>query len=223
MEAPNQLNLLPLSEKHSKDLIFTAGLDEAGRGCLAGPVVAVAVILDPASPIKGLADSKKLSVAKRESLATEIRIHALAWAPGFCWQRRIDEINILQATFEAMARAIRALKIQARYLLIDGPHCIPANALLNIAGYQPEQNAIVAGDNHIPAISAASILAKTIRDRLMCSLGRRWPAYGFERHKGYGTKSHLEALRKFGPCPLHRLTFNKVCEKRARFGSLNLP
>lgn len=187
-----------------------AGLDEAGRGCLAGPVVAAAVILNPLVEIKGLADSKAISSSKREKLAVEIKNSASAWSIGLCWQKRIDEINILQATFEAMAKAIRSLKIQPDILLIDGPHPIPEKIIRRFTSQSPIQRAITGGDRAIDSISAASILAKTFRDRLMRSFARKWPAYGFERHKGYGTNTHLEVLRRLGPCPLHRLTFKRV-------------
>ena len=185
---------------------LVAGVDEAGRGCLAGPVAAAAVILDPRRPIAGLADSKSLSASKREALAAEIKAKALAWGLGLSWQRRIDEINILQATFEAMGKAARSLKIQPSLLLIDGPHRVPSPAL----GLPIPQKAIVRGDQSEPCISAASILAKCFRDLLMSRLDRKWPAYGFARHKGYGVPAHLAALREHGPCPLHRMSFRRV-------------
>lgn len=195
-----------------------AGVDEAGRGCLAGPVVAAAVILNPDRPIKGLADSKTLSPSARERLKTLIEANSLAWGLGLSWQKRIDKINILQATFEAMAKAVRSLKIRPSILLIDGPFIIPGRLLDGEA--RLEQTAVIKGDQTCPCISAASIVAKCFRDKLMTSLARKWPAYGFERHKGYGTKEHLEALKALGSCPLHRMTFKGVRPPSAQPGFL---
>ncbi len=200
-----------------------AGIDEAGRGCLAGPVVAAAVILPEHYDLPGLADSKTLSARQREQLAPRIRRHALAWGLGMVWPRRIDAINILQATFEAMSRAVATLgphcgqgrqAPEALHLLVDGNKTIPPQVLRHaLAGRRqlPAQRAVVDGDRLIPAISAASILAKTCRDQLMTVLDRRWPGYDLARHKGYGTAAHYAALRRLGPCPLHRLTFRGVC------------
>ena len=206
-----------------EDLRDWAGLDEAGRGCLAGPVVAAAVILSPTTPIAGLADSKKLSPARRAELAVLIKRQALAWGLGLSWPEEIDRINILQATFQAMARALGALMrkypdVAVPGLLIDGPHII-ANAALNEARLSgcpaPGQQAVIKGDARIPAIAAASILAKTHRDRLMLALDKRFPGYGLCVHKGYATKEHYAALQERGPCPLHRLTFAGVAAPRA--------
>lgn len=178
-----------------------AGVDEAGRGCLAGPVVAVAVILPDSYYLPNLTDSKKLSPKKREVLAKKIKAQALAWAFGFCWPREIEKINILQASLLAMAKAVTYLKLKPKLILIDGNQNIPLEI---------EQQSIVKGDSLIPQISAASILAKTIRDKLMCSLAKRYPGYGLEKHKGYATKEHLASLARLGPSPIHRLNFKGV-------------
>lgn len=189
-----------------------AGVDEAGRGCLAGPVVAAAVILPETFVLPGLTDSKALPAARRAVLAPQIRACAVAWALGVVWPRRIDEINILQATFEAMARAVRLLSVPPGMIFVDGNRTIPDHVMRAQwrAGRFPLQEAVVGGDARVDAIAAASILAKTFRDRIMEHMARRWPGYGFERHKGYGTKAHYAALRRLGPCPLHRLTYRGV-------------
>ena len=194
-----------------------AGIDEAGRGCLAGPVVAGAVILPGEYDLPGLTDSKACTARQRDLLAPRIKQCALAWGLGIIWPGRIDSINILQATFEAMSLAVRHLRLTPQILLVDGNKVIPEHALRPqwLAGHSsslPAQRAIVGGDAVEPAISAASILAKTCRDTLMTSLDRRWPGYGLAVHKGYGTKEHYDALRRLGPCPQHRLTFRGVCE-----------
>lgn len=183
------------------DAILIAGLDEAGRGPLAGPVFAAAVILDPACSIVGLADSKKLSAARREQLAVEIRSKALAWALGRAGVAEIDRLNILQAALLAMQRAVAALPIAPAQALVDGNRC-PLLAC--------PCRAIVKGDATVPAISAASILAKVARDAELCELHDRYPHYGFAQHKGYPTAAHLDALRRFGPCPEHRRSFAPV-------------
>lgn len=193
-----------------------AGIDEVGRGCLAGPVVAAAVILPPQFKLPGLTDSKLLTARRRETLAPAIRSCAVAWSLGVIWSRRIERVNILQATFEAMSRAASTLRTIPLLLLIDGNKTIPVDLLLAAwSGIHPHaplprQRALVGGDRRELAISAASILAKTFRDRLMRALSRRWPGYGLERHMGYGTREHFEALRRLGPCPLHRRTFRGV-------------
>ena len=197
----------------------TAGIDEAGRGCLAGPVVAGAVILPQQYDLPGLTDSKACTARQRHLLAPLIKKCALAWGLGIIWPGRIDHINILQATFEAMSRAVRHLRVTPHILLVDGNKCIPEQALaqqwLRVHGETlPLQRAIVGGDAAEPAISAASILAKTCRDTLMTSLDKRWPGYSFAVHKGYGTKEHYEALRRLGPCPQHRLTFRGVLPEK---------
>jgi len=180
------------------------GVDEAGRGPLAGSVVAAAVILDPEKPIVGLADSKKLSATARERLAPQIREYALAWAIGEATAAEIDAINILQATFLAMKRAVLGLQIVPAHALIDGNR-IPA-------GLPCSAEAIIKGDAKEPAISAASILAKTHRDAQLLELDRQYPQYGFARHMGYPTAAHLEALRMHGPSPVHRRSFSPVAQ-----------
>ena len=185
-------------------LHLICGVDEAGRGPLAGSVVAAAVILNPAKPIAGLADSKKLSAAARERLAPVIREHALAWAIGEATAAEIDEINILQATFLAMRRAVVGLRIVPAHALIDGNR-VPA-------GLPCSAEAIVKGDAKEPAISAASILAKTYRDAQLLELDRLYPQYGFARHMGYPTAAHLEALQLHGPSPVHRRSFGPVAQ-----------
>ncbi|MEN9879392.1 MAG: ribonuclease [Pseudomonadota bacterium] len=180
------------------------GVDEAGRGPLAGSVVAAAVILNPAKPIAGLADSKKLSAGARERLAPLIREHALAWAIGEATAAEIDEVNILQATFLAMHRAVAGLRIVPAHALIDGNR-VPA-------GLPCSAEAIVKGDAKEPAISAASILAKTYRDAQLLELDRLYPQYGFARHMGYPTAAHLEALQLHGPSPVHRRSFGPVAQ-----------
>ncbi|MCL2829360.1 MAG: ribonuclease HII [Betaproteobacteria bacterium] len=182
-----------------------AGIDEAGRGPLAGPVFAAAVILDPERPIAGLNDSKKLNAATREELAQQIREKALAWAVAEASSAEIDRLNILQATFLAMRRACLALGIVPERALIDGnkiPPDLPCAA-----------EAIVKGDAKIAAIAAASILAKTGRDAVMLELARQYPQYGFERHMGYPTAAHLAALRAHGPCPEHRKSYAPVAQQ----------
>jgi ribonuclease HII len=182
---------------------MNCGVDEAGRGPLAGPVFAAAVILDPAQPIVGLADSKKLSARKRERLALEIRTKACAWAIAEASVEEIDRLNILQATLLAMKRAVSALAVSPLEVLIDGNRC-PDLSL--------PTRAIIGGDATVPEISAASILAKTARDAEMLKLHRQFPQYGFDRHFGYGTAIHLAALRQHGPSICHRRTFAPVRE-----------
>lgn len=195
---------------------WAAGIDEAGRGCLAGPVVAAAVILPAEYHLPGLADSKVLSAARRNTLAEGIHKCAVAWGLGVIWPAVIDEINILQATFRAMARAAATLKTRPELLRIDGNKVIPEPVLAQAlsGSLLPRQEALVDGDALEPAISAASILAKTFRDKLMDKLDARFPLYGLKKHKGYGTREHLAALREHGPCPLHRLTFRGVLPEK---------
>lgn len=181
-----------------------AGVDEAGRGPLAGPVVAAAVILDPARPIVGLNDSKKLSEAARERLAVEIREKALAWTVAEASAVEIDRINILQATFLAMRRAVEGLAVAPACAQIDGNKVPPG---LPCAG-----EAVVKGDGKVAAIAAASILAKTHRDALMRALAQLHPEYGFERHMGYPTPAHFAALQAHGPCAAHRRSFAPVAQ-----------
>lgn len=179
------------------------GVDEAGRGPLAGPVVAAAVILDPHRPIDGLRDSKQLAPARREALAATIQRRARAWAVASATVEEIDRLNILQASLLAMRRAVELLDPSAEFALIDGNR-LPALAI-------PAQ-ALIGGDASTAAIAAASILAKTHRDGLMRALDVQYPGYGFARHFGYATAEHLRALRRLGPCPLHRRSFAPVRE-----------
>ncbi|MES9906807.1 MAG: ribonuclease HII [Sedimenticola sp.] len=181
---------------------YIAGVDEVGRGPLAGPVVAAAVILDPQRPIVGLADSKKLSEKRRELLADKIRKNALSWALGRAEVEEIEEINILQASLLAMRRAVEALDTTPDHALIDGNRC-PVGLLCSA-------EAIVGGDGSEEAISAASIIAKVARDREMQELDTRYPGYGLARHKGYPTKAHIEALKTLGVSEIHRRSFGPV-------------
>jgi len=182
---------------------LTAGVDEAGRGPLAGPVVAAAVILDDLNPIKGLADSKILTALRREKLFDEIRAKALCCSIAEASVQEIEELNILQATLLAMRRAVEGLRLKPQLVLVDGNR-LP---LLDIRA-----EAIVKGDSKVPAISAASILAKVYRDRWCHDYDLQFPQYGFAKHKGYGTAEHLAALRTHGACPQHRKTFRPVTE-----------
>ena len=181
---------------------FTAvcGIDEAGRGPLAGPVCAAAVLLPEGLVIDGLNDSKKLSEKKRELLFPVIQENALAFGIGFADEKEIDEINILQATFLAMHRAFDAMQRRCDYVLVDGNRMPP----MPVPG-----ETVVKGDAKSPSIAAASILAKVSRDRVMLEYAKQYPEYQFEKHKGYGTKAHVEALHAFGPSPIHRRTFLK--------------
>jgi len=183
--------------------LIICGVDEAGRGPLAGPVSAAAVILDPGNPIDGLADSKKLSERQRDQLAPIIRERALAWAVAYADVEEIDRLNILQATLLAMRRAVLALGIQPQQVLVDGLYC-PDTGIPSVA--------IVKGDSKVAAISAASILAKTARDAQMLELHEIYPNYGFATHKGYPTAAHLAALREHGVSIVHRKSFRPVRE-----------
>lgn len=182
--------------------MLLAGVDEAGRGPLIGSVVAGAVILDPSRPITGLADSKKLSEKKRLLLADEIREKSLAWAVAEATAEEIDQLNILQASFLAMQRALNGLSIAAEFVLVDGNR-LPRNL-------QQPALAVVKGDARHPAISAASILAKVTRDAQLMALHLQHPEYGFASHKGYPTKAHFEALARYGALPEHRKSFAPV-------------
>jgi ribonuclease HII len=194
-----------MSDLHDFDftrgLLLVAGVDEVGRGPLAGPVVAAAVILDPARFIVGLADSKKLSEARREALAPIIREQALAWALGRAEVEEIDAINILQASLLAMRRAVLALSVAPEFALIDGNRCpeLPCPS-----------EAVVKGDSRVAAISAASIIAKVARDHEMVALDAQYPGYGLAGHKGYPSPMHLAALCKLGVTPIHRRSFAPV-------------
>lgn len=234
------------------------GVDEAGRGCLAGPVVASAAFFSPgfdfSTLLPGLADSKKLTDKQRNAIVPLITKQATVYGIGIAWQDEIDRINILNATFRAMSRAVLALaaKLQDAYgseaypalpqLVVDGTHVIPlveweacirgvpvsalaweqylplpATRLPARIPPLPEQSAVVGADNILPSVSAASILAKTVRDSLMIRLDEFYPNYGFAQHKGYGTREHLAILTKKGPCPLHRQTFKHVRTEQEQF------
>ena len=177
---------------------IVCGVDEAGRGPLAGPVCAAAVILPEGIEIEGLNDSKKLTEKKREKLFDIIKEKAVAYAIAFADEKEIDEINILQATFLAMKRAFDALEVKADYALVDGNRMPKLDS---------DGETIVSGDALSPSIAAASILAKVTRDRLMVEYDKKYPQYQFAKHKGYGTKVHTEAIKEHGPCDIHRLTF----------------
>jgi len=181
--------------------LIVAGVDEAGRGPLAGPVFAAAVILDPLRPIAGLADSKVLSESKRDSLYITIKEAALSWSIAEASVEEIDELNILQATLLAMQRAVKGLNVQPDEVLVDG-NCLPKLSM-------PAQ-AIVKGDSKVQAISAASILAKVERDKLVSGYCEQYPDFSFHLHKGYGTKQHLAEIERFGFLAVHRKTFNPV-------------
>lgn len=183
------------------DCAQLAGVDEVGRGCLAGDVVAAAVILDPARPIVGLADSKTLSPARREALYDEIVSRANAWAIGRASVAEIDTLNILRATLLAMRRAVAALALVPDFVMVDGDR---------LPDWDLAAQALVRGDALVPCISAAAIVAKVTRDREMAALDREYPGYGFARHKGYGTREHGAALARQGPSPWHRRSFAPV-------------
>jgi len=185
------------------DCAHVAGVDEAGRGPLAGPVVAAAVILPKGLVIPGLTDSKQLSAASRAALEREIQAKALAWSVGRAEVEEIDRLNILQATFLAMERAVAGLALAPEFVLVDGNRCPRLPYLM-----EP----VIGGDRLVACISAASILAKEARDRELCELDRLYPGYGFAKHKGYGTAEHLQALRQLGPSPVHRRSFKPVKE-----------
>jgi ribonuclease HII len=181
--------------------LIVCGVDEAGRGPLAGPVYAAAVVLDPRRPIAGLADSKKIPARRREALAAAIRDQSLAWSVGMASVEEIDRLNILQASLLAMKRAVETLGIAPDEVLVDGTHC-PRLCM--------PSRAIIGGDASVPEISAASILAKTARDAAMLELHRAYPQYGFDRHKGYPTAEHIATLRAHGVSDVHRKSYAPV-------------
>ena len=198
-----RLKLLKADEEklHEKNIEYIAGIDEAGRGPLAGPVVVGVVIMPKDSMIEGVNDSKKVSEKKREKLYDEITNEAIAWGVGIVDQNRIDEINILNATKEAVTMAISSLKVKPDLILVD--------ALTNIDTLGIPYKSIIKGDAKEYSIAAASIIAKVTRDRIMRQWDEVFPEYGFKGHKGYGTKKHIEAIKEYGPCMLHRKTFIK--------------
>ncbi len=191
---------------YGKGLSFVSGVDEAGRGPLAGPVVAAAVILSKDAFIDGVNDSKKLTEQKRNILFDKIKQTSISYGIGIVDSKIIDELNILQATFLAMKKALEQLAVKPNLVLIDGNHTIP-NLKIN-------QQAIVSGDAKSACIACASILAKVTRDSIMLEYAKQYPQYNFEKHKGYGTKAHLEAIQKYGPCPIHRMTFAPLNSKQ---------
>lgn len=193
----------------ARGFALVAGLDEVGRGPLAGPVTAAAVILDPERAPDGLADSKTLSARRREELAGLIRQRAHAWAIASCDVGEIDRLNILRASLMAMARAVNGLATPPEFLLVDGNHTIDSHL---------PQLAVVGGDALCPSISAASILAKVHRDQIMLEAHQRYPAYNFASNKGYGTAEHRRALEQHGPCPLHRRSFKPVAQMSLGLG-----
>jgi ribonuclease HII len=193
---------------------FRCGVDEAGRGPLAGPVYAAAVILDPKKPILGLADSKTISAKKRQLLEEQLMRDAIAWSVAFATVAEIDQLNILQASLLAMKRAVEALRVIPAEAIVDGLHVpkisIPAHALVD-------------GDALVAEISAASILAKNARDRVMVEFDQLFPQYHFAKHKGYGTKIHMDALKNHGPCEIHRMSFAPVRTAAAQQQLLKVP
>lgn len=180
---------------------YLAGVDEVGRGPLAGDVVTAAVILDPANPVSGLADSKKLSEKKREALFVEIQEKALAWSIARCSVEEIDTLNILQASLLAMHKAVKGLSIDPEFVVVDGN---------KLPKWTYPSQAIVKGDDKVPAIAAASILAKVTRDRELVELDKLYPGYGFAKHKGYPTRVHIEAIQILGITPVHRKSYAPV-------------
>ena len=180
-----------------------AGVDEAGRGPLAGPVVAAAVILPPGGKWEGLHDSKQVAAEVRQQLFARVSCEARAFSWAVVGPRAIDYKNIRNASLEAMRRAVCRLRVAPEIVLVDGRDPVPGIACM--------QHAVIDGDARLLSVAAASILAKVVRDRIMDRLDRVWPSYGFARHKGYATPEHLEALRRLGPCPLHRYSFTPVC------------
>ena len=195
-----RLEQMTAFEKEYGRIGIVCGIDEAGRGPLAGPVAAGAVILPEDCRILYLNDSKKLSEKRREELSLEIKEKAVAWSVGLSSPERIDQINILQATYEAMREAIRGLSIKPEVLLNDA---------VTIPGVEGIQGPIIKGDAQSLSIAAASILAKVTRDHMMSEYEKLFPGYGFDRHKGYGTAAHIQAIRRLGPCPIHRRSFIK--------------
>ena len=193
----------PDREAYARGYGRVCGVDEVGRGPLAGPVVAAAVILPPGAEIAGLDDSKRLTPRARGELVPRIRETAVAVALGVAGPGEIDRLNIHRATLAAMVRAVEALPVAPDLLLVDGVHRLPLDL---------PQETLVGGDGRSLAIAAASVIAKEHRDALMAAFGREYPGYGFERHKGYPTAAHREALRRLGPCPIHRVSFRGVRE-----------
>lgn len=197
---PVLLTMEKEAELRAKGFMAVCGIDEAGRGPLAGPVVAASVILPEGIELPGVNDSKKITEKKREVLFDFVKEHALAYGIGQASEQEIDEINILQATFLAMRRAVEDLDVPADFALVDGNR---------IQGLDIPAETVIGGDGKVLSIAAASILAKVTRDRYMREMAQTYPEYGFEKHKGYGTKAHYAAIEQYGICPLHRRTFLK--------------
>jgi ribonuclease HII len=187
-----------------------AGVDEAGRGPLAGPVVAAAVVLEPGKRWEGMNDSKLLDAVTRTALFARVVSDARAFAWAVVGPRSIDRVNIRRASLTAMARAVSRLSVAPDLVLVDGIDLIP--------GVRSDQRAVIDGDSRMLSIAAASVVAKVVRDRIMECLDHVWPAYGFSRHKGYGTPEHLEVLARIGPCPIHRYSFTPVCVQELPLG-----
>lgn len=194
-----------VDEEYWRQGIMIAGVDEVGRGCLSGPVVAAAFIAEPAGPRPEVRDSKKINPRKRDDLYKELVGNACDYAVGVASAREVDDLNVLEAARLAMARAIRSLTVQPDLVLVDGVSSLEINL---------QQRCIVKGDDTVGSIAAASIIAKVTRDTLMARLHLTYPVYQFANNKGYGTVEHLAALEKWGPCPLHRRTFNRVYQPR---------
>jgi ribonuclease HII len=203
VSVPAWRRLARAERKLAGETAVVAGVDEAGRGPLAGPVVAAAVILSPGGRWKGLQDSKLVAPELRQELFARVSTEARAFAWAVVGPRAIDFANIRNASLEAMRRAVHRLRIPPEVVLVDGRDRVP--------GVRCPQHAVIDGDARLLSVAAASILAKVVRDRIMDRLDRVWPLYGFARHKGYGTPEHLDALRRLGPCPLHRYSFTPVC------------
>lgn len=188
-------------EWFDRGLLYIAGIDEAGRGPLAGPVTVGCVIMPENSMIEGINDSKKISESKREKLYEKIIEEAIAWSVGIVDEKEIDNINILNATKKALTMAINSIEVKPELIFVD--------ALENIDTIGIPYKSLIKGDSKVYSISAASIVAKVTRDRIMRKYAEEYPEYGFERHKGYGTANHIKAIKKFGPCPIHRKSFIK--------------
>lgn len=208
---PAWRKLLRAEAKLAAGAQCVAGVDEAGRGPLAGPVVAAAVVLSPGTRWDDLDDSKKLDAATREALYARVLIEARAFGWAVVGARAIDHMNIRRASLEAMRRAVARLRVAPDLVLVDGRDCIPAMPC--------RQEAVIDGDAKMLSIAAASVVAKVVRDRIMSRLDRVWPEYGFCRHKGYATPEHLAAIGRVGPCPLHRYSFSPVAVQELPLGA----
>ncbi len=210
MTLPAWRRLARAEARLAGDGATVAGVDEAGRGPLAGPVVAAAVILDPGGRWDGLNDSKQLGAEMRAALCARVLVEARAFAWAVMGPRTIDRLNIRRASLEAMRRAVARLRVAPTLVLVDGRDDVP--------GLPHPQRAVVDGDARLLSIAAASILATVVRDRIMDRLDLAWPGYGFARHKGYGTPEHLAALERMGPCPIHRYSFRPVAQPALPLG-----